>query len=148
MDNGAIKYTFEMYQEDLRHIIKKHVVDIPNLHLYGIYRGGLIPAVHLSNVFSKKLNILKFQRLDDNDKVPKVMHGKKTFSANDVILVIDDICDSGITMETVRKFFLDRGVKESNLHLVCLLGSKNDHGVKYARKIPRKGWVHFFWEDM
>lgn len=141
------EYTYPMYVDDIRSIIRNNVIDLKHLHLFGVYRGGLFPATHLSNAFQIPLNIIKFQRLDGDDKKPTILYGPDQYGPDDKILVVDDIYDSGKTMQEILSYFLNRGIKRENLSLVCLFGDNNEINVDYLRKRPNM-WIKFFWENV
>lgn len=118
----------------------------------GIYRGGLPLAVTLSHYFDVPLGIIKFQRLDGNDKVPTWLHKPDNIEN---CLVIDDIVDSGITLEHICDFmeypfvFGSLVSNHSHKHIMKAFGHPKSElrGVVSGKYNPDKSdWVYFPWE--
>ena len=61
--------------------IAKRINKLPGKSIYGIRRGGMVPAVYLSHLTGRRI-------------VPSP--GKKT-------IIVDDICDSGTTLYDYKK---------------------------------------------
>ena len=115
--------------------------------IFGIYRGSLQPAVHLSNVTNsrKNIGIIQFQSYDGNDKTVKILCEGGDIDKNTAIFVIDDIYDTGNTINKVKKKMKYK-YKHNNIHYVTLFGKPNDEGVYYVRE--NKNFVIFPWETI
>jgi len=81
--------------DDIKDIIEKLAEKINNLekkpfYIYGVPRGGLIPATWLSHKTG-----IKYQQINavQISKMADLSH----------ILIIDDICDSGKTVKEIRE---------------------------------------------
>jgi hypoxanthine phosphoribosyltransferase len=81
--------------DDIKDVVEKIAEKINNLerkpfYLYGVPRGGLIPATWLSHKTG-----IKYQQINavQISKMADLSH----------ILIIDDICDSGKTVKEIRK---------------------------------------------
>jgi hypoxanthine phosphoribosyltransferase len=110
----------------MREIVKLNWQDIDNIideiapklldykNIYPIPRGGLIPAVILSH----KLEIPITDTIDNNT------------------LIIDDICDSGLTI----KNFLDTN------KVACLVTLSNTE-IIYGKQFKKNTWIEFPWEN-
>lgn len=77
--------------EDVDDLVNELAISIklntPNInYIYGLPRGGLIPAVILSHILDIPMT---------DYKVPVIHYGE------DQVLIVDDICDSG---ETLKKY--------------------------------------------
>jgi len=138
-------YSFHKYRTDFKELYARTLIDVENLHIFAIHRGGLPLGVHYSNISGRPLNIIKYQRLDGDDTEAEILIGPDIIRPDDKILVLDDIYDSGETFRVVKQMLLKRGVKEENLQLYALFGSDNADGVEYIRDYPDK-WVRFPWE--
>jgi hypoxanthine phosphoribosyltransferase len=129
------KYTYDQYFIDLTSIKDKMIAVgyIPNI-IIGLSRGGLIPGVHLSHMLGCKFHPV-------GSVFPQV---KKT----DKVLVIDDINDTGQTLQTVSDYL----EKLCDVQYAVLLEneiSKFKNVKYYGSKInktedPR--WIEFWWE--
>ena len=137
------RYGFTQYNQDLSKIIQKLKYPLATTHLYGVHRGGMVPAVHLSNVLGIPLNVIKYQRLDGNDHTPQIAIQNEELKTTSSVLVIDDIYDSGITMDKISTMFSSLGIQR--VQLLTLFGKPNDVGVEYINEHDGE-WVEFFWE--
>jgi len=101
----------------------------------GIKRGGLVPAVHLSNLLGVPMEVVELQKRD----------GDGVFRSGDLSkynkpLIVDDICDTGETLE------------ELHLHLpkadVAVLINKtiSDKVTYSGTDHSNNMWIVFPWE--
>ena len=103
----------------------------------GISRGGLIPGVIVSHILNVPFEPVAWQTRDgysqDAEKVAENNHGTTLF--------IDDICDSGLTMDDVAELapLAKRAV---------LLNKRNDKGIDIVGQALYNvdEWVVFPWE--
>jgi len=117
----------------------------------GIGRGGLVPAVYISHQL--KLPMLS---IDHSAKVPGFadeLLGKVAAksAAGTRLLFIDDINDSGGTIDYIRRLLAENGCDEANLRFaVIMTNSRSKADVEYwAQMIDRsedKRWFVFPWE--
>ena len=108
--------------EDLVDILHSNILEL-NLkveHIYGIPRGGLIPAVLLSH----KMNI----------PLTNYMYCKNT-------LIIDDICDSGKTLEEVL-------APNPTAVLHYKPHTSRSTPDLYASKFNSDDWIVYPWEQL
>jgi len=115
--------TYNEYASLLSRLIHKLVCDkrIKKIKtIYGIPRGGLPVAVHLSHIMKWSFATNPFDELYKN------------------ILIVDDIADTGITLK-----------KYDNLYLTATLFYKACSSVKpdfYVEETTK--WIVFPWEDI
>ena len=119
----------------------------------GIGRGGLVPAVFISH----RLN-LPMLSIDHSSKVPGFadeLLGKVAEKSTDGtrLLFIDDINDTGGTIDYIRQLLADDGCEVGNLRFAVLMNnSRSKVSVDYwAQMIDRnedKRWFVFPWEAM
>lgn len=140
-------YTWSEFDKDINDIsnyISSFKYD--SVEIYGVYRGGLIPAIKLANITPnscKNIGIIQFQSYDGNDKTATVQfHSSNNRKAN--IFVIDDIYDSGNTIAKIKSMFGKARYKHCNIHYVTLYGRVNNHEVHYVR--TNTTYVTFPWE--
>jgi len=117
----------------------------------GIGRGGLVPAVYISH----QLN-LPMLSIDHSSKVPGFadeLLGKvaEKSAAGTKLLFVDDINDSGGTIDYIRRLLADDGGAAENLRFaVVLSNTRSKVAVDYwAETIDRetdKRWFVFPWE--
>ena len=133
--DNKLYYEWQDYDADM---IK--VKDLKFDHVVGIYRGSLPMAVHISNVFEVPMTIVGFQTRDGEDKEPYMI---KEGKAPKQFLIVDDIYDSGYTMNRVINFLSD--YSENKIQAFCLFGKENNLNVSYANKHDGS-WIVFPWE--
>lgn len=117
----------------------------------GIGRGGLVPAVYISH----QLN-LPMLSIDHSSKVPGFadeLLGKvaEKSAAGTKLLFVDDINDSGGTIDYIRRLLADNGCDEGNLRFAVVMNNQSSKvSVEYwAQTIDRsedKRWFVFPWE--
>jgi hypoxanthine phosphoribosyltransferase len=122
-------------------------------HIVGIGRGGLVPAVYLSH--RTGISLLS---VDYSSGVPsfaeELMENLAAATREGrTILLVDDINDSGRTIEALRKSLLDHGaVAECARVAVMIDNVRSTARVDYrSRTIDRssdKRWFVFPWEAM
>jgi len=122
-------------------------------HIVGIGRGGLVPGAYLSH--RTGISLLS---VDHSSGVPDFAEDllAKLAAATQGgmrILMVDDINDSGKTINTLRSILVGHGGDASNLRVAVLVDNvRSSAQVDYrARTIDRaedKRWFVFPWEAM
>ena len=122
-------------------------------YVIGIGRGGLVPAVYISHQLD-----LPMLSVDHSSKVPGFadeLLGKVAEKSRDGtrLLVMDDINDSGGTIDYIRRLLAAVGCEDENLRFAVLISnSRSKVSVDYwSRTIDRnedKRWFVFPWEAM
>lgn len=138
-------YTWKDFEKDTRSIINYiKSFNYQQFAVYGISRGGLPFAVHVSNHFGDmaEFGVVSFQRYDGNDKT--VAHQISHKSEGVPIFVIDDLVSSGITMNKVVKS-LQHKYKAAKIHPIVIFGEENADGVFFIREHPKQ-WIVFPYE--
>ena len=120
---------------------------VPDL-IVGIARGGLIPAVRLSHLLGDRLLRMihiKFYRgvnlrqerpelLADVGKLPKK------------VLIVDDVADTGETLEFVREHVKKKGAREIKVATIAYKPRSRLKPDYYV--IETDKWIVFPWEEM
>ena len=152
---GEIKYlnyTWNNFDDDVEHIseILNSMTNIDDREFYfvGIFRGGLPLAVKLSNRFDSRMGIIQYQSYGEGADKKLSFH---IFSpkANDIIVIVDDIVDTGKTLDIVNKALLEKGIVD--VIYVSLFKHQNyqglDHKIKlYSCREKLNEWVVYSWE--
>ncbi len=149
--NEKIYYEWSDYVKDI-----KATDWIKCDHVIGIYRGSLGMASHISNVRNVPMSIIGFQTRDGDDKKPYWIHNvmtDKSFVNESTILIVDDIYDSGHTMNSVIDFVKSSSPMDSsrydtppNVLGYCLFGKTNAKDIVYSN-LHDGSWIVFPWED-
>lgn len=143
-----LHYTWEDYEITVSHIVDLIRAKYKNPHLISIYRGSLGLGSHLSNILGAPLSIVKFQTRDNTDKEVQWLHNDNICVSQDII-VLDDIFDTGLTMNKVREF-LWKEMPHGRVSGICL--HQNGHIQQatpewvssFSDSLGR--WVEYPWE--
>lgn len=121
--------------------------------IIGVGRGGLVPAVYISHQLD-----VPMLSIDHSAKLPgfadELLHKVAGMSAEGRrLLFIDDINDSGGTIQYIRSLLADNGCDQANLRFGVMItntGSKAKADV-WVDEIDRavdKRWFVFPWESV
>jgi hypoxanthine phosphoribosyltransferase len=151
MDN--LIYNWSDFDNDILDI-SKQLQDkqwVPD-YIVGVKRGGLIPAVKLSHIFNKPLIMMSCQLRDSDDKEVR-LYEVEEISNDKKVLIVDDICDSGITMSQIILKFYSNGFNIDNIKTSSLIYNTSQKFVVdyYAKDIDRshdERWIIFPWETI
>jgi len=106
--NGKIIYTNDDFERTVQWFGEQFEAhQYENLELFSIYQGSLTLCHRLSKEYNIPHSILKYQRLDGDDKRPTVLHieGSCSISSKErTFLLVDDVYDSGLTIVTCAEF--------------------------------------------
>ncbi len=140
-------YSYDLFKEDTKELVKKSKDYDPDV-LLAIARGGLTLAHLMSEAMNMRnlytLNSIHYEgelKLDTFNifNIPDISHAKK-------VLIIDDIVDSGETMEEILKILKEK-FPYVEFRLATLFYKKTavlqpDYSVREATQ-----WINFFWEE-
>lgn len=112
--------------------------------IVGIARGGLVPAVELSHLLNKPLKSITVATRDIFDERNDL--DGKDFMTKGKLLVVDDICDSGKTLEIVKETF-DQYHFEARYACVFNRVGENNFNLDYCgHQFEGDDWIVFPWE--
>lgn len=99
-----LQYTKQRFERDLLDIARQLAQDNwkPDI-IIGPARGGLIPAVLLSHYYDVKMLPINLSLRDFKTDIEKVRIEIQDISNYKNILVVDDIVDSGETLDLLKK---------------------------------------------
>lgn len=118
-------------------------------HIIGIARGGMIPATMMSYIFDAKLRAYGVSSYEGKKQTKLTVDQDIDFNSldeNSRILVIDDICDTGETMDHIREVI---GTRFELVRYASLFTRKDtQHKVDHYSVIVNKDtWLVFPWEN-
>lgn len=128
-------------------------------HILGVSRGGLVPSVFMSHNLGIPLIPVCFSGADGagDNKTFTEIEVLPEFDKKDVILIVDDICDTGDTLTKMVKYYKRQKIEVYAAVLYYkdnwLSKDANDpsHGfipTFYMNRIgPLSQWVTFPWEN-
>ena len=124
----------------------------------GIVRGGLTPAVMASHYYDVPLYILDYSLRDRNDAQEfsshaiEVINKAHAHSKDGHILIIDDINDSGDTLDAIYNFidqelFAPKGFLYAAMLEKCTSRFDCDYYGEIISDDRTDEWIVFPWED-
>lgn len=122
--------------------------------IVAIARGGLVPARYLASLFGiRRIYSIGIEFYTENSRregannVPEIYQRlQNNFSADDIILLVDDIIDSGKSMWVATSELRRHGVSKI---ITCSLHYKPQSSFTpnfYAESIKNNTWVVYDWE--
>ena len=139
-------YSYENFTKDTNSLIKQ-VKDYNPHAIVGIARGGLT----LAHAMAEGLNIRNVQTLrtelyDEQDKRACItLEGNCEFDDVKRVLVVDDIADSGETLDAVMQS-LACGNSEIEFKSATLFYKKSSCYEPHFWLNEANDWIDFFWE--
>jgi len=122
-------------------------------HIVGIGRGGLVPAAYLSH--RTGISLLSVDYSSGVPSFAEELMEKLALAtrAGRTILLVDDINDSGSTIEALRKSLIDHGAVERCVRVAVLIDNlrsraKVDYRSRTIDRSSDKRWFVFPWEAM
>lgn len=122
-------------------------------HIVGIGRGGLVPAAYLSH--RTGISLLSVDYSSGVPSFAEELMEKLALAtrAGRTILLVDDINDSGGTIEALRKSLIDHGAVERCVRVAVLIDNlrsraKVDYRSRTIDRSSDKRWFVFPWEAM
>ena len=153
MSKHKVHYDWSDYESDMNSIDW-----LKFSHVIGIHRGSLPMATHISNVRDVPMSIIGFQTRDGSDKKPYWIYNAmdwNDFKEETTILIVDDIYDTGNTINKVKELIENSSPYncskfdvQPNLLTYCLFGKDAPDGTNlvYSNLHQEGDWVEFPWE--
>lgn len=120
---------------------------VPEL-IVGIARGGLIPAVRLSHLLGDKLlrmiHIKFYKGVDLRQEKPELLADVGKLPKK--VLIVDDVADTGETLEFVREHVRRKGAKEVRVATIAYKPRSKLKPDYYVFETDK--WIVFPWEEM
>ena len=142
-----MKKRYKTMEKDLLNIIRNMQKDgFTPKHIVGIARGGLIPATMLSHWYQIPLTVVSASYYDFGNKNDLGDFNNLLFDhPNDNILIVDDICDTGITLKEFGN--LEKRVKIAALVHNEACDYTPDYVGTSINKAEDPSWIIFPWEN-
>ena len=146
-----ILYSWQDFDKDIEYLT--YLIRLSNWtpdYIVGVKRGGLIPAIKLSHIFDKPLIMMSCQLRDSKDKKVRLYEVEEIPNDKN-ILIVDDICDSGITLSQIILKFYTNGFSIDNIKTCSLIYNTSQKFIVdyYTHEIDRlkdNRWIIFPWE--
>jgi hypoxanthine phosphoribosyltransferase len=150
-------YYLEYYEEFLAKVrlLSRKIIEsawTPEF-VIGVGRGGLVPAVYISHQLD-----LPMLSIDHSSRVPgfadELLAKVAAMSAQGTrLLFVDDINDSGSTIQYIRELLGDSGCTDGNLRVAVLINNAGsraqvDYWTDMIDRAEDKRWFVFPWESV
>lgn len=119
--------------------------------IIGIGRGGLVPSVYLSHASGlPTLSVDYSSQVDEFARAPLERLARRT-RAGERLLLIDDINDTGGTIERIRAILAEHDADQTNLRFATLIDNVRsaatvDYRAQTIDRAVTKDWFVFPWE--
>lgn len=157
-----MKYTNQEFHGLLHEIIRQLIQsDWKPDYIVGITRGGLVPANLLSQYFDCKMETLKVSLRDDDHCESNFWMAEDAFNGKNILLV-DDINDTGATLEWIKKDWVAScyssdnkwdTVWNNNVRFAVVINNESssfknvDYSGRSVNKMEDPQWIVFPWEE-
>jgi len=117
--------------------------------IVGVSRGGLIPARILSGLLNNKnlstMRVTFYSRPGITKKRPRIAEDLSTDINGKVVLIADDVIETGKTLRLTKNYLMSRGAKKA--YIAVLLKKDRKTLIKpdfYSRTTGK--WIVYPWE--
>lgn len=139
-------YGYELFSVDVKKLIQQTKKFNPEV-IIGIARGGLtLSHMMAQGHHIRNIQIIRSELYDKSNKRDKIsIFGECNFQGASRVLVVDDIADSGATLEAVMTKFLSE-YPEIEFRSATLFYKKTSCYEPYYWINDADDWIDFFWE--
>lgn len=124
--------------------LKDKYPNVLDYNIIGLSRGGLIPAVIMSNMLNiRKVYALGLRSYKDQEKSDTEIYQVPDLVSMSKIILIDDISDTGESFKQINEMLVGKEVITVSMFLKDK--TKFIPNV-YGRKVKNEHWVVFPWE--
>ena len=150
MNKERLSFSWENFDQCITDIERQLIFSnwTPD-YIVGVKRGGLIPAIALSHRFNKPLIMMSCQLRDNKDNEVR-LYEVEELPRDKKVLVVDDICDSGVTLSKIIAEFINKGfqsVKTSALFYNTSQKFVVDYQSRLIDRSNNDKWIVFPWEN-
>lgn len=125
--------------------INQNISGIQKPHIISLYRGGIPLGIKLSHKIPAPLSIIDYQSYDDftqntNTESKPIFIKNAGITANDLLVIVDDICDTGNTLKLTEEY-VKKIYPYNKIIVYTIVGSKK-HPYYYSIEHDDK-WIIF-----
>ena len=144
-------YSWQDFDQDVSSLVEQidNSLWVPD-YIVGVKRGGLIPAIKLSHKFNKPMIMMSCQLRDSKDTEVR-LYEVEEIPTDTKILIVDDICDSGVTLSKIILQFYVNGFGIDNVKTCSLFYNSEqnfivDYAARNLNRLQNTEWIVFPWE--
>jgi len=142
----AVNYatvTWDQLHRDARLLAEQLMAEGPFKGIVAITRGGLIPAAIIGRELDCRLieSISVVSYDEESQGEPQVVKAPTAAGDGEGFLIIDDLVDSGVTAQLVRKLL-------PKAYFACLYAKPSGRPTtdKFVVEVPQDTWILFPWD--
>jgi len=141
-----VKYTYDNFEKDVKNLIRRiKYSSIKFNTIVAIARGGLLLGVKLSHKLKVPLLIISARSYNGYKQENLVFNASFTRPLESPALIVDDITDTGNTLQAVTNYISSMGI-DCKTATLCYKEKSVIKPTWYCRKVDNKDWIKFFWE--
>lgn len=135
--------TWDQLHRDARLLAENLINFGPFKGIVAVTRGGMIPAAIIARELDCRLvetiSVVTYE--DENAGVPNIIKPATAAGDGQGFLVIDDLVDSGVTAQAIRKVL-------PNAHFACLYAKPagKPHTDSFVVEVTQETWILFPWD--
>ena len=147
----AVSYatvTWDQLHRDARLLAAELIGDGPFRGIVAVTRGGLIPAAIIGRELDCRLiesiSVVSYDQNaggEEHQEGPQVIKAPAAAGDGDGFLIVDDLVDSGITAQLVRKLL-------PRAYFACLYAKPSGRPFtdRFVVEVPQDTWILFPWD--
>lgn len=140
------KYNWKEFDKDMYNLVRRiKYANFQPKTIVGLARGGLVPGVTLSHKLKVPLLIISAKSYDGQQQGSLAFNVSFTKPMESPVLLIDDICDTGSTMQNVYNYISSIGIDVKTATLFYKERSVFKPNW-YLNKVGDETWIQFCWE--
>jgi len=145
-NSKMLDYTWKDFDEDVDKLVRRiRYAEFKPRTIVGIATGGLPLGTKLKNRLKVPLLIISASSYQGKERGTLAFNASFHRPIESPVLIVDDVCDSGQTMQAITAYISSLGITTMTASLLYKECSvfKPDW---YLRKTPAKCWIKFCWE--
>ena len=148
MSKEKLEYNWTQFDDDCITLAKKIRGKFRPATIIALARGGLCLGVKISHKLHQPLMIVSAKTYNENKKSSStvLLNSSYTLPLKSPVLIVDEIADSGKTLNIIKEHFESLGV---DVRTAVILYKKRSI-IKpdfYCREVENNTWVNFCWEN-
>jgi len=140
-----MKYTFDNYLKDINVLYNKIVKSGVKYDLIvGVKRGGLVPAVHLSNLLDVPMQTLSWSSKGIRDSSNQHLITSKDKN----VLLVDDIIDEGHTIAEIHQTYWKMDTAVLIYNCINRFNLVPTYAAWTINREELPQWIDYWWEKL
>lgn len=158
MMTNKLKFSYAQMEHAIDNFVDQiNKQDITYDYIYGIARGGLVPAVRMSHRLGIPMKVITWSTRDGNiQNHNDIIEIVELLNSGKMLLVVEDIIDSGRTINSIFEYLneqlQDQYFLTSQLHIATMINNVDVNLIPAYTSISISretddAWYEFWWEN-